>query len=179
MSMNKQDIINMARVRIGQNLSSSDPESDVDLLYDTGKKFLLESRYWTFAKTSQALVAAGDVSYPNWKYAFRLPTNLGRIFATDPSKTSYDIYESYLVTDINAINLIYSATDIEDGFPAYFGELLSLYIAKEICTRRTGSNTLLNDLQKRYAEMYLEAGDLDSKSVPPLRFTSARYIEGR
>ena len=82
--LSKQDIINLALVKVGNAPRTEITDSYLLLMYDIGKKYLLGKHYWRFAKTISQLAINGDITVTGWQYVYRLPTNVGCIFDVVP-----------------------------------------------------------------------------------------------
>ena len=178
--LSKQDIINLALVKVGNAPRTEITDSYLLLMYDIGKKYLLGKHYWRFAKTISQLAINGDITVTGWQYVYRLPTNVGCIFDVVPH-AKYDIFGTNLVCNSNPISLEYSRIDIPDSFPSDFGILLASYIAKEVATiiKNGTDSSLSNLLNAQYQEILLDAMGQDSAMIPSLMFRSTRYIDVR
>lgn len=178
--LNKQDIINLALVKVGNKPKTEVTDEYIDITYKAGKQYLLGKHYWRFAKIITPLSINANLVIPDWSYVYRLPNNVGCILDVTPHAT-YDIFGANLVCASNPISLIYSATDIDDSLPSEFGLLLATWMAKEIITIVKGdtSSVLYNILNSQYQEMLLDATATDSASISSLTLHSNRYIDVR
>lgn len=176
--LNKQDIINIALVKVGNSPQSSIPASYLDSTFKNGKDYLLSQHLWTFAKTITQLSLSNDFSADSWKYAYRLPSNIGKIFDTSPHST-FDIYGNFLVSNTNPLSLIYTAVDIQDNYPHYFALAFGAYIAKEVALLIKADTTLNGLLIQDYINYLNDAINTDSAQITSLTFRSNRYIDIR
>ncbi len=176
----KQDIINLALVKVGNQPRTEVTESYLTLAYNAGKAYLLSKHCWRFAKVIKDLSLNSSVTVKGWNYVYRLPNNVGCIFDVVPH-AAYDIFSNNLVCNINPLMLEYSENDIADVFPNDFGLLLASWIAKEIAmvVKNGIDSGLFNLLSAQYQEMLIDSMGADSAMIPSLTFRSNRYIDVR
>ena len=178
--LNRQDVINLALMKIGNAPKVDITDSYLVLSYKIGKEYLLGLHYWSFAKQVSQLSIDANVKVPGWEYGYRLPSNLGRVVEVLPY-TPYEIYGNSLVSNSSELSLVYSANDISDSFPNYFGILLAVWISKEIATvvKNGVDSGLTNLLNAQYAESLSEALAADSSQSMPLTWRGNRYVDSR
>jgi hypothetical protein len=178
--LSKQDIINLALVKVGNQPRTEVTDSYLTLAYNAGKTYLLGKHYWRFAKTIIGLSLNATTTVKGWNYVYRLPNNVGCIFDVIPHN-AYDIFGTNLVCNANPLSLECSIVDIDDSFPTDFGLLLASWMAKEIATvvKNGIDSGLSNLLTSQYQEMLLDAISTDSANIPSLTFRSNRYIDVR
>lgn len=176
--LNKQEIINQARIKLGNSPQNSINDDYFITSYNAGKQFLLSKHYWRFAKTIVQLSLNSDITIEGWEYVYRLPTNVGCIYDTVPH-SEYNIFGSNLVSNRNPISLEYSSNDVGDSFPAEFALLLSCWIAREVSGVVLKNTSLYQQLDAQYKEAFLDAVSTDSASISSLKIRQNRYIDIR
>ena len=98
--INKQQIINLALIRIGDtNPINADLTNNayINDIYNTGKQILLSKHYWNFAQKIIQLSLINDTTelYP-YKYKYELPIDMGALVCLNNKGI---VYSDYMIID--------------------------------------------------------------------------------
>lgn len=166
-------IANWALSKIGADTITAFTEDSkegraVNLLYEIIRDTVLRDNAWNFATRRRAL--ARSTSSPEWGYSYKyqLPSDCLRVISIDGVDASYKVEGRFLVTDEEAINLLYIAriTDPNE-YTASFMDAFATRLAAELSYLITQSNSAAEQLTAQYDRKLAEAKVLDSKEDTP------------
>lgn len=184
--INKQQIINLALIRIGDtNPINADLTNNayINDIYNTGKQILLSKHYWNFAQKIIQLSLINDTTelYP-YKYKYELPIDMGALVCLNNKGIVYSDYiiiDKFIYINYNPVTLRYVSILTEnDIYPPYFADVFSFYIAKELCNVR-GSSNMLNVLEPLYMQSLKDAISQDGRDVPSPILINNYYTKAR
>ena len=157
-------ICNSAIVKLGGRqivgFNDGTPEADLcKIRYPFCRNLLLRDHVWAFDQkfsTLAALVSTDPVP-PSWTNQFDVPTDCARIVAVttyDDLDVPYERIGGRIYTNTTSIDVRYTKnyTAIDEGvsFPDDFAEVLSLYLAMDVCLSLTQNVGLRNSLEQQY-----------------------------
>jgi len=179
------DICNIALSFLGASpitsLSGADKRSiSCNTWYAITRDNLLRSHPWNFAIKRAVLVE--DVSSPAFGYAhqFVLPVDFLRVYKLDYSDIEYKLESNLLLTNDDAVNLIYIAqvTDTTK-FDAMFTYVLSLQLAYNMAYNIVQSASVRQSILQELQGQLRDARSASSQEGTPDSFEFNTWIEAR
>lgn len=181
----KLDICNQALALVGANQASSvdDPTTEEErackLWWDTCLDEVLCEVDWRFARKRQALLAATTDPSFGYDHAYQLPSDylkIRGIYDTDAeemitdnqsdSTYSYEIENQQMVTDLDEVNLIYTARISATGlYTSRFVKCLVLLLAANMAPKLTSEGKpKRKDFLNEYWEAISDADDNENET---------------
>lgn len=182
--INKQKIINFALVRIGDSKLTSTTQAFFEMVWDVGVQILLSESYWNFAqKITQLGLDTDTYEIKKYKYKYFLPADFATIYSVyNPSnetvKIDYTIVGNFLYANQFPLECRYVTSTPEEVYPAHFADLLSLWLAAEICVSIGAADQkpiLLQQLEKEKQK----ARVINGKDIPSATYDNSYYSTSR
>lgn len=126
--------------------------------------------------------AASRVLYPShgYAYALPLPSDFIRLWDVNDGETDYKIETGYLLFDDAGADIRYTkAVTDTTTFDALFNRVLSIQLAKDLCTAITGNDTLMESLDIKWRRALGMARTTDSQEDGADRPVTAPWILAR
>ncbi len=186
--MNKQDVINRARVELGQvtlNQTTFDTEY-INVMYLSCKEMLLAEYWWGFARRRLQLNET-ITQIIDYKYTYYYPIdcisiiNIGKLPNEHRRYIDFTVFsqiinnQSVQVIATNeqpAVILDYITKEVTDNYSPYFGNALALLLAATICTAVTNNVQGELVLMQQYQQYLTKAKSFDSAQNAPYHFRS-------
>lgn len=182
--LNKQDIINLGLMRLGNTNLINENQQYLDDIYNAGLKILLGIYYWSFAQRIIQLPLVNDTTeIYNYKYKYTLPTDaasLIKIYNNSFFDNDYIIVGGFLHSKFTPLSLLYVSDSYypDDTFPSHFGDVFAYWIAKEACSV-LAKFELLPTLTALYDKALRKAIGIDGRNKPTVILNSNYYINSR
>ena len=135
--------------------------------YDRLYALALTSYDWSFAKQKASLTKQSNSG--KYKYVYELPEDclyIRSLYCDDNYSNVIDCYSrngSYLYTDSDKLNVIYTKRICEEELPAYFTEYFIYMLARKNCTKITGDRNLLSEMISNEQLSFNSAKNTDIK----------------
>lgn len=169
----KVEIISNAFTNLGKGpVSDIDPSSASPIVviaskkYDTLLEDILADLPWRFATLVRDLnLLAAKPPIETFQNAFSLPADYLNMQMVTPF-VFYRIYENFLFTNSNKIQIEYTARVIEERFPAWFILFLEYRLTTDMAMPITQQITLMDRWEKKADRQELKAKYQDSQQQP-------------
>ena len=179
----KIDISSNALILIGDKpiSSFSDPGAGaqaVSNIYDSTVRQLLSMHYWRFSMKKQKLNRLSQEPLNQYKFAFQLPSDFNIVYAVRPN-CDYQIFQRFVYSDQNDIDLDYGFYPDEPDMPLYFTKALEYKLASDLAM------SVVNDAQvaalqgQNHREALAHAMSIDSRSTPPVAIMDSPFTDVR
>lgn len=181
----KVRIVSDAFIKLGRNPindleSGGLPVSTAAARYNPAVDFCLARFTWSFAKAFLQLtrLTASPPAVMGWRYAFELPANVIQIYRTYETH-DYELRENLLYCNAEKLSMDYIFKPDESRFPSYFAELVTAYLAADICMYITGDKALKTSLTEEASMQYRIATYIDSRARPQRQIRSNPLFASR
>ena len=182
--LSKQDILNLAMMRLGNTNLINENQQYLDVLYSAGIKILLGVYYWSFSQRVIQLPLVNDTTeIYGYKYKYTLPSDMAsliKVYNASFFDNNYTIVGGYLHSNYTPLYLLYVSDSYypDDVFPSHFGDMFAYWIAKEACSV-LAKMELLPTLTALYEKSLTKAMGIDGKNKPTVILNSDYYINSR
>ena len=179
------DIASNALLLIGDNPISSfnDPGAGAQAaanLYPQTKEMVLSYHPWSFAMKHQELsrLSESPDSRTGYKYAFKTPTDLIRLWAIMPH-SDYVIVGENILSNEPALLARYVYNVAESSIPAQLIKAMEYQMASEFSISVTEDENKAAFYQQKANLQLAKASNVDSQGQPQQSIVSSPFIEAR
>ena len=158
--MAKVDVANKALTFLNVDTITSfnddtEPARAMKVLYDSCKRFLLQSHNWRFAMKRSSLTKLGGHSDDVYRYAYQIPADCLKVIQVDGDCPEWHRFGSEIWTNLDPFVCEYIAEIDESLFSPTFEKVLQYYLAAEVSMKLTGSASLRGQAEQKYAKLFL------------------------
>ena len=188
------DVMNMGLSKIGQQPITSRTQGTttsnaVDDIYDDLRDDLLRAHPWNFATKRVKLARSSTTPTYEYDYGYPLPADWLRTISvhdndagsgTLDSRTEILNGQIAIITSAEAVYLryVYRVTD-PNLMTADFVTALALAIGRDLAVIIASSNTLEDQLNKRFEKKIAQARSSDAIGAPPERRPVGSWVKSR
>lgn len=182
------DICSCALVKIGAQPISSFAENSAEAqvavqLYEVTLQALLSAYPWRFALQQKKLNRLAQNPNADYTYAYSLPADFLRAISAGTSAKGkgilYRIYQNQLHTNSENVILTYLSRPLEQNFPPFFTQLLTLKLAEEFTLPLTESTARAEYFNRLFNTAFSNAKLTDAQQSIPSVFQDFSLIEVR
>jgi len=183
MATSKIRIINAALLLLGKkgcsDITNDSPDyiKNCSALYDEFYPSIFAMDYnWRFAIKQFSLnKVTNPPKYPNYMYAYELPSDFGLTYKTD-GRIPFEIVGNLLYCNSpSGITLYYTGPVSEDLLPEYFKPYIHYYMAALFCMPITERTDLTISYENKVEKLLFKAIQSDSQTQPSLQFGNLVY----
>lgn len=138
----------------------------------------LQSNRWRFASKKALLSRLVDVPLNQWTYAFQLPADMLLPYHIYPM-SPYEIYGDRIYTDASTVELDYAFKPDITQLPAYFSQLLTYALARDMVKPITENDEAVKLFQMKYTRQRDRALYADAQGRPATTVVDSPFIAGR
>lgn len=155
-------------------------------LFDRIYENELQSNRWRFAVKKAALDALSEDPLNEWQNAFELPADMLMPIGVYPA-APYEIYGAALYTNADSVEMDYlfkptiddTIASSSDGIPAYFTQLLTYALARDMVKPITESDSGVQVFEAKYIRqrdraLFADAQGRPNKAIVHSPFTQVR-----
>ena len=179
------DIASNALLLIGDSPISSFTEAGAGAqaaanLYPQTKEMVLSYHPWTFAMKEQQLsrLSQAPDTRTNYKYAYRVPTDLIRLWALFPY-SNYVIIGTNIYSNEESLLARYVYDVPETNIPAHCVKAMEYQLASEFSISVTEDENKAGLYQNKANSQLAKASNIDSQGQPQEAIKSSPFVEAR
>ncbi len=153
-----------------------------DAFYETTVENLLQKHPWSFTLFQENLARTTNVPLFDYDYEFQLPTGMLRVNKTDNSGNEYRIMKDKLLSNSDAVELLYQKDPGPEFWPSYFRRLVEFKMAEDLSLSLAQDQEMANSYGNKFLINMREARGIDSQNSPnpsipeaELSLTSVRW----
>jgi hypothetical protein len=154
-------------------------------LYETTKDTILMKFPWSFSLFQEQLAQTVNTPLFDYTYEYQLPTGYLRILKKDNLGNDYRILKDKLLTDANAVELLYQKDPGEEFYSPLVVRALEFRMADLLSLALVQDENMSDIYNKRYLVTMAEARATDSQNAPnelinatELSLTAVRGADG-
>lgn len=168
----KTDICNTALARLGQEpitsfTDNTDSAKRCDVLFDEVSDLVMASGEWTTLRARQELARIPTNPVHGYDFQYQLPTDLLKLIEIDVNTMKSERYQregDKILTDAGSVRITYikRETNVQLWGP-HLITAVSLKLAAELALSFTGSASIVQGLEQKYARWMRKALSQDSQ----------------
>ena len=146
-------------------------------LYETSYLSLITAHRWRFATKKAKLARLSAKPLNGFNYQFQIPSDC--LYVIRVSTVRYEIYESTIHCNDEALEMDFLYRVTEDRLPPYFAKMLEFFLAAQFAVPLTGDMNKGKYFQAMYLNELKRAKFADSTQRPNVGFQDSPYTATR